>query len=304
MNLNKMRKRVGTEAIFSLLLMAWSCDPSPTPSTGRSADFETIPQSFPITPGIIDEASGIAMSAGMAGYLWTIQDSGQPNSLYLISPDGKAIKQFPLPGTVNHDWEDLAVGVGPKADVSYMYVADIGNNNAPMTATNIIYRIPEVADMNGSFKQSDLEKITFKYPDGARDAETILVDPITKDVFIISKETDKTGIYRLASPQSVTETITAEKVGSIPSVFFTTGGNISVDGNEILVRTYLAVYYWQRKTGETVGQTLIRTADKQLTVAFEPQGEAVSFDRKADGFYTLSEKGTANGVSLNYYKRK
>jgi len=71
-----------------------------------------------------------------------------------------------------------------------------------------------------------------------------------------------------------------------------------------VIRTYVAVYYWKRNNGETVAQTLTKTANKILMVALEPQGEAVCFDRNADGFYTLSEKGNAERVTLNYYKRK
>ncbi len=299
-----MTNCIGGQVIFSLLLLFWGCDPPAQPSTGLSERFATVPESISIAPGIIDEASGIALSNVTAGSIWTLQDSGQPNALYLISQDGKTIRQYNVPGALNHDWEDLAVGKGPKEGVNYMYIADIGNNNLPLTTQNIIYRIPEITDVNGSFIQGDLEKIIFTYPDGARDAETVMVDPLTKDIFIISKEMDKTGIYRLPYPQSLTGTIVAEKVGLVPSVLFTTGGDISPDGSEILIRNYFSVYYWKRKSGETIGQTLLRAATKQLTIAAEPQGESVCFDQKAGGFFTLSEKGSASSVSLNYYKRE
>ncbi|MNY44584.1 hypothetical protein D3C86_1796220 [compost metagenome] len=71
-----------------------------------------------------------------------------------------------------------------------------------------------------------------------------------------------------------------------------------------MVRTYLGVYYWKRNNGETVGQTLVKSANKTLAVALEPQGEAVCFENESKGFYTLSEKGNAASVSLNFYKRK
>jgi hypothetical protein len=274
------------------------------PVTGDSVDFETVPKLFPITPGIIDEASGLANSLNFNGYLWTLQDSGKPNSLYLISTDGKIIKEYNVPGSLNHDWEDMASGPGPVDGTNYIYIGEIGNNNPPMTSSNIIYRVPEITDMSGSFNQDKLEKITFTYPDGPRDAETLLLDPMTKDLFIVSKQLTQSEVYRLPYPQSTTEIITAEKVGNIPSVVFTTGGNVSFDGNEILIRNYTSVFYWQRKSGETIGQTLMRGPDKSLVVAAEPQGEGISFDREAKGFYTLGEIGQASSVSLSYYPRK
>jgi hypothetical protein len=297
--------RVGS--ILSLLVFCISCscsDPEPAPDNGQSDQFETAPEQSPIATGVIDEVSGLAASATMAGYLWTIQDSGQPNSLYLVSKDGKTIKEYNVPGSVNHDWEEVAVGPGPDNGVSYAYIADIGNNNSPVTATNIIYRIPEITSADGSFSQNALQKITFSYPDGPRDAEALIVDPVTKDIFVLSKEMQTTNIYRLPFPQSVSETTVAEKVGTVPGVVVATAGSISKDGSEIVVRTYLGVYYWKRNNGETVGQTLTKSASKTLTVALEPQGEAICFENEGKGFYTLSEKGNAGSVSLNFYKRK
>jgi len=294
--------------VLSSLVFCVTCscnDPEPSPGgNGLSDQFETAPEQFPISTGIIDETSGLAASAAMPGYLWTVQDSGQPNSLYLISKDGKTIKEYNVPGSSNHDWEEIAVGPGPDNGVSYAYIADIGNNNQPVTPTNTIYRIPEITGNDGSFNQNTLQKITFSYPDGPRDAEALIVDPVTKDIFILSKEMSNTNVYRLAFPQSTTDVSVAEKVGTVPGITLATAGTISKDGNEIAVRTYLGVYYWKRSNGETVGQTLLKSSNKTLIVALEPQGEAICFENEGKGFYTLSEKGNAASVSLNYYKRK
>lgn len=306
MKLYKFRFLPQKFLLFATMAVFWtSCgDPEVNPETGDSIDFESVPQQFPIQPGIINEASGLANSFSINGYLWTLQDSGKPNSLYLVSTDGKTIKEFNIPGSTNHDWEDLASGPGPADGVKYLYIGEIGNNNLPMTSTNIIYRIPEIGGINESFNQSTLEKITYNYPDGPRDAESLLLDPVTKDIFIISKEMDNAGLYRLAYPQSTSATITAEKVGIIPSVVFATGGNVSVSGGEILIRNYTSAFYWIRSTGETVGQTLMKSPRKQMFLAPEPQGESICFDREAHGFYTLGEIGQATSVNLNYYKRK
>jgi hypothetical protein len=303
MNLNKVGNLVCGYLFFSILLFLGSCDPDPDPVIVAEVTFETNPQSNAVTPGIIDEASGLVASASMPGYLWTMQDSGQPNSLYLMSQDGKNIKEFKIPGSINRDWEEVALGPGPDGNANYIYIGDIGNNNSPTVNENVIYRIPEIKAINGSFNDSNLAKITFSYPDGPRDAEAMIVDPMTKDIFIISKEMEQAVVYRLAYPQSLTSTIIGEKMGTIPNVAFTTGASISVDGSEILVRNYFSAFYWSRKAGETVGQVLLR-APKPLAIAVEPQGEAVCFDRDAKGFYTLSEKGTSSGVSLHYYKKK
>ena len=303
MKLNKKQAFINRNLFIGLLLLLQACTEDPVPENQRTDVFSSIPVSVNINPGIIDEASGLAMSANMDGYLWTHQDSGQPNSVYLLSKDGEFIREYNVPGAVNQDWEDIAQGKGPVDGLSYLYIADIGNNNSPVTPTNTIYRIPEIASIEDQFNGAQLEKITFSYPEGPVDAESILVDPLTKDIFILSKEMIRSVVYKLPYPQSTTETIMAEKVGVNAGIFMATGADISNDGSEVLIRNYATVYHLQKSKGESLEQMLTRATLKTLKVAFEPQGEAICFDRSANGFYTLSERANVASVSLNYYSR-
>ncbi|HEV7349036.1 PE-PGRS family protein [Telluribacter sp.] len=292
-------------SLFLLVTACWEKVPDPDPVTGRSDEFETVPQRFPLEAQVVDEASGLVDSRTLDGYLWTHEDAGNWTALYLISKDGKQIRQYLPEGIVNRDWEDIAVGTGPREGVSYLYVGDIGNNDAnPATDINFIYRMPELTSLDGTFRRGDIEQLIYRYPDSPRDAETLLFDPISKDLFIISKEFDRANIYRLPYPLSPGGVVTAELVGNIPSVYFATGGDISPDGTEILIRTYTNIYYWKRKPNESVGQTLTRPSVKSLPYELEPQGEAVCFDKEANGYYTLSERRAAPSVTLNYFKRK
>ncbi|WP_207505009.1 PE-PGRS family protein [Telluribacter humicola] len=286
-----------------LLTGCWEKPNDPDPHTGRSDVFETVPQRIPIEPGQIDEASGLADSRTLDGYIWSHNDDG--NLIGLISKDGGQIRRYTMGDLMTRDWEDIAVGAGPREGVSYLYLADIGNNNSDAAFDiSYIYRVPELTNLNGSFQNNDIERIMYRYPDGPRDAETLLFDPVSKDLFVVSKELGRADIYRLPYPQPTESVIVAELVGSIPSVIMATGGDISYDGLEILVRTYTSVYYWKRKAGETVAQTLTQAPHKTLPYQLEPQGEAVCFDKDAGGYYTISERGTAPSVTLNYYKRK
>jgi hypothetical protein len=303
MKLNKISAFINRKLFIGLLLLLQACIQDPEPDNQRSDGFSSIPISVNINPGIIDEASGLAMSVNMDGYLWTHQDSGQPNSVYLLSKDGQFIREYHVPGSVNHDWEDIAQGKGPIDGVSYLYMADIGNNNSPMTATNTIYRVPEITSIEGQFNGAELEKITFSYPDGPVDAESILVDPLTRDIYILSKEMIRSVVYKLPHPQSTSETILAEKVGVNAGIFMATGADISGDGNEVLIRNYATVYHLQKRKGESLGQLLTRSTLKTLKVAFEPQGEGICFDRASQGFYTLSERANETPITLNYYER-
>lgn len=269
------------------------------------ADFSEIPEMIAIEPGIINEASGLVDSRSLNGYLWSHEDSGNPAELFLISKDGKSIVKYPLPGSSNRDWEDIAIGPGPSDGVNYLYIGDTGNNNAnPANTQFYIYRTPELSSREAAFEASKVERITFKYPSGTPDAETLLLDPRTKDIFIVTKENSKSVLYRLPYPQSTTSEMTAELVGEVPEVVLATGGDISPDGSEIIVRNYAFLYYWKRNENESIGNVLLRNPLKKLPYVIEPQGEAVCFDSKAEGYYTFSEIGFGSSVTLNYYKRK
>src|SRR5437773_9366911 len=100
-----------------------------------------------VTNGIVDiaglsEASGVAASRNNANVLWTHNDSGHPAEVFALDTQGRLLGTYTIPG--NTDNEDIAIGPGPITNVSYLYVADIGDNAA--TRANIkIYQIPEPA---------------------------------------------------------------------------------------------------------------------------------------------------------------
>lgn len=265
-----------------------------------SIDFASIPSRIPITPGLIDEASGLADSRTIDGHVWVNEDSGTPAQLNLLSHGGKLAGRLPLPGITNRDWEDMAAGPGPQPGVSYLYLADIGDNLAQNTQ-NVIYRLTEPKSLTESV--GTIDRIAFRYADGPRDAETLLLDPLTRDLWIVSKENNTTRLYQLSYPQSTTMVNTAVFRGELP-LTLVTSGSISPDGKEILLKTYTGVYYWIRFTGQTVAEALVGKNSYSLTYQLEPQGEGICFDKAGNGFFTLSERGNAASVTLNYYKHQ
>ena len=270
------------------------------PLATLNANFEENPSVFPIEPHIIDEASGLCESRSMPGNLWVEQDSGNPNELYLLSNQGKYKGKITLNGTKNRDWEDITIGEGPEMGKIYIYLADIGDNNADNHKSHI-YRFVEPKNLQEEVSQID--KITYVYPDGSRDAETILLDPATKDIYIVSKRESKVRLYQLPFPQSITETITAKFITELPFTYITSGG-ISADGREIMLKDYYAVFYWQRKEKESIIEALSRPNDKKLPYIQEPQGEGICFDKDGKGYFTISEIYNAASVNLYYYARK
>jgi hypothetical protein len=237
----------------------------------------------------INEASGIAASRKNSGVLWVHNDGGSP-CLYALTPQGKYLGRFILNGAYNRDWEDIAIGPGPDPNLNYLYIGDIGDN---MTIyKNIrIYRVPEPqVDANqppASIKISDVEVIELIYPDGPHNAETLMIDPLTKDLYIITKE-EPSRVCRAAYPQSTSDTITLEYVAKLPWGI-ATGGDISPDGKMVLVRGYLAASLWLRPQKGPLWKCFDGPECK-IPIIFERQGEAICFDPNGTGYYTTSEK--------------
>ncbi len=273
---------------------------SSSPITPAGGGFVSEPTVSPIAAGSIDEASGMVDSKSQPGALWVEQDSGNPAELALLGQDGKLRGKIPVPNSTNRDWEDLASGPGPTAGVNYIYIGEIGDNTAQWPSV-AIYRLPEPASLSAPV--GPVEKITFVYPDGPRDAEALLCDPLTRDLWIVSKREAKVHLYRLKYPQSTTSVMTAEAFGELPFTFVT-GAGISPDGLEIVLRTYFAVYHWSRSATTSIADAIQLKEGTTLPYHSEPQGEAVCFERANKGFFTLSERGNASSTSLYYFARK
>lgn len=288
--------------LFLLFVLAtfFSCqkntDIEPTVVTG----FEAIPSTQALAPGMVDEASGIADSKANPGYIWVEQDSGNPSDLALLSFTGLLHKRINVKPAVNRDWEDLVVANGPYSGKQYIYIADIGDNNLTASAY-YIYRFPEPASSADTVYEVD--KVSFSYPDGPHDAEAMLVDNTTKDIYIITKQDASSRIYKLAYPQNIAGNNTAVLAGTLPFNGVTSAA-ISPDEQELLVKTYTKLYHWRKTKMQTIEQAL-SASPSTIGYQFEPQGEAICFKNDNKGFFTLSERPSViQAVNLNYYKRK
>src|SRR5882724_7777911 len=69
------------------------------------------------------EASGLVASYQNVGCLWSLNDSGNSAEVFLIDSTGKTKLVCKLEGVKNRDWEDIAMGPGPKPGKRYVYVA-------------------------------------------------------------------------------------------------------------------------------------------------------------------------------------
>jgi hypothetical protein len=254
----------------------------------------------------INEASGIAESRKTPGVFFVHNDSGDGARVFAVGSDGKDLGTFVLGGAGAIDWEDLAIGPGPQPSESYLYAGDVGDN--PSTRPNVkIYRAVEPKVDPGAAPTTTtlagVETFTLSYPDGAHNAETLLVDPVTSDLFIVVKANGMSPVFRAKAPLSSEGPIVLDQVatlvfgsGALPGSTQTTAGDISANGEWIAVRTYSSAFLWRRPTGSSVGEALAGPPCP-IPLRFEPQGEALGFLVDGSGYVTVSE-----GVNQPLYR--
>lgn len=258
-------------------------------------------QLMEVTNKKLDEASGLAASAVNEGLLWTHNDSGNRAELFLVDNQLNIRMTVTLENIINRDWEDIAVGPGPEAGKNYIYVADIGDNMA-IFPHKIVYRFEEPKWQEGKSQLtvSKFDRIVFQL-DVKKDTESLLVDPKTKNLYVISKREKPVYVYELKYPYSTTDTLTAEKIGSIP-FGQVVAGDFSPDGNEVLIKNYNNVFYWKLENENFA--TALKRNPLIVNYAEEPQGESVTFARDGSGFYTISEIVKGEKSYLYFYPRK
>lgn len=277
--------------------------PDKTPPTNPTL-FEAGKSMGSVTNNRIREASGLVASVSNPEMMWTHNDSGNAAEIFLMNETGDVKSTVHLAGIKNRDWEDIAVGSGPDAGKPYLYVGDIGDNNS-VYDEKILYRIEEPRLLNGITDTTitNVEKINFKLPDGKRDTEAFIIDPISTDLYIFSKREQQVNLYKLSHPLSTTGTMTAERVLEKLPFTLIVAADISADGTEILVKNYDNVFYWKRVPGESIEETIKRTPEI-LPYSPEPQGESITFSHAGDGYYTISERKKTQPQQLYFYKRK
>ncbi|MGQ0802654.1 MAG: hypothetical protein ACT4PI_02140 [Actinomycetota bacterium] len=280
-----MRRAWRAGALVVVLLAA--CAPAkkgPPPLCSRFVGATGQVQSNDLT-----EISGIEASAISPGVLWAHNDSGDSPRVFAMTASGQHLGWFGLTGASNVDWEALSLGPGPVAGQSYLYVGDIGDNNH-VRPSIVVYRVAEPAvDVNNPPGDGQtlvgVETFVLTYPDGPHDAEALLVDPVSGDLVIVTKElSGPAGEYVLPAPIANGMLTKAADLG----VSLVTAGDAAPDGGTVVLRTYGSVLLFTRPPGSSVASGF-QSAPCTGASASEPQGEAITFSPDGQAYATISE---------------
>ncbi len=212
----------------------------------------------------IRESSGIVASRQFEGIYWTLNDSGNPASLYATKLDGELIQEIGVKGSGNFDWE--ALGIDEK---NQLWIGEIGNNSRLRFDLKVVV----VAEPN-PFTETEVEVIAsypYRYPNENVDAEGLFI--VEGIPYIVSKERERAVLYGFPTLQADTKQ-TLERVGEFAGAKLVTGAGVSEDGTRLAVCTYDALWVYRGTTGDLA--KMIQSTPWSLPHSF--YGEAICFD--------------------------
>ncbi|WP_415974614.1 hypothetical protein [Rhodococcus sp. 077-4] len=237
----------------------------------------------------LTELSGLA---SIEGTLYAIGDSGTDHRVAALDADCAVERWIDVP-VDPYDVEDLTSYGGS------LWLADTGDNELRRDTVALTRMDPKTG-------AGELHRLT--YPDGAHDAETLLIEPGGRPVVVTKELSGVSGVYVPAGDESVSDLSSPgptplRKVGELaftatgtvggpPFVvgsILATGGAVSPDGSVAAVRSYTDVYLFRPTDGDIASALIDATAPRAvLPLPDQPQGEAVAFT--ADGSLLIASE--------------
>jgi hypothetical protein len=248
------------------------------------------------------ELSGLAASRRHPGIVYAHNDSGDSARFFALDKDSEIVAEVDLKGATAIDWEDMAIGPCPSG--SCVYLADIGDNGLSRREY-AIYRVaePETLPGDGRSVSVDCERFPFVYPDGAHNAETLLVHPATGRLFVVTKAGGVPAtVYEMPLPLKAYQSTTLVRLTTMSLSYqagVITGGDFHPCANRMLLRTYAAVYELSNPPGAEI-ESLFSASPIQVPAALEPVGEAVAYAADGRGYFTASEAVAGQTPMLNF----
>lgn len=212
----------------------------------------------------VAESSGLARSPGHDGVLYTHNDKGSGPELFAIDASGtRAV--LSLEGAASVDWEDVA-----STPDGRLWVGDIGDNEGRRSEISV-YVVEEPTELRSS--TLPVTRYRFRYADGPRNAEALLVHPETSRVYVVSKEPGGGTVYVAPRKLRQDRLHTLRPLRDAPPAV--TGGDFAPDGTSLVLRNYGRVFFYPDLSAEPVLEGLPK----------QPQGESIAFDE--DGTHVL-----------------
>ncbi|WP_232323451.1 esterase-like activity of phytase family protein [Catenuloplanes japonicus] len=231
-----------------------------------------------ISDGRLTELSGLAATAD--GYVTVNDGADDPAArrIFFLDAACEVARAVAYPSEPR-DTEDLAL-----APDGTVWIGDIGDNGGVRESIGLWRLAPGASE-------PVLQRYT--YPDGARDAEALLLDGDGTPI-IVSKDPIRAGLYvpdgdtlRKAGSFRIPDTSTSNPFG-FPGRLVITGGAVSPDGTRVVLRTYADAFEFPVVNGDIIRSITEGTAER-IPLPDEPQGESITYAPDGKSLLTVSE---------------
>ncbi len=215
-------------------------------------------------PAIL-ESSGLAVVDGL---IITTNDSGDTGRVFAVDPaTGQTV------GVTTWSADAVDVEALAPADDGKVWVGDIGDNLAKRDSVAV-----SLVPIGRQIVDVEVPSYRLVYPEGPRDAESLLVDPASGRLYVVSKGVLGGAVYSAPERLSKRKANRLEKIG--PVLGIATDAAFFPDGRHLIVRSYseAAVYTWPDL--EEVGR---------FGLPQQEQGEGIAV--AADGTIYASSEG-------------
>ena len=278
------------------------CSPvsSGTATQPRISSFDAPKVNGRIKSVDITESSGIAASKCQTDVFWTHNDSGDGAFVFAINSSGDALGTWKVPNAQNIDWEDVSV-FKDKNGKCFIYIGEIGDNKAKRPQHSIIcVAEPSVGPATANSSRSKplmtpkADSVQYRYPDSKQDAETMMVHPKTGDIYVVTKRVSgPAGVYRIKPDFGSASTQIAENIGeiSVPAIpnGFLTGGDISPDGERLVLCDYTQAYEYSLPDGKADFVKIWSQTPETIDLGKRKGGEAVCYSIDGTSIFATSE---------------
>lgn len=219
---------------------------------------------FSFTDSRIDTSAGLAVLPNEPDDVFTVNDHA-PTRVFGVNPaTGRSAATMRLRNARNVDWEAITPGQGRT-----LWVGDIGGGNGGGRQTVTVYKFPLPAQFHTGYYPSTAYKL--QYPDGAHDAQALLVNPTDGTMYVATHDASGGGLYE-ANSLSAGGVTQLRKIGSVPGDV--TDGAYRPDGKEFVLRTPSKAYVYSAP-GKQVGTIAMPSQRQGKGIAYTTSGKAL-----------------------------
>lgn len=220
---------------------------------------------FTVTDPVIVESSGLTW-ADVDGRRWivTVNDSGDTGQVFTLDPETGETVGVTIFGPDPRDVEALA----PAGD-GHVWVGDIGDNPRSRE-TLTLTRVPVGP---GDRTVADAETVQLRYPDRARDAETLLAHPRTGRLHVVTKSVVEGRVWQVPPGADGTRPAVLEEVATVPSLI--TDGAFLPSGDRVLLRSYTHAFLLSYPGWEVLETFLLPAQPQGEGLTVLPEGDVL-----------------------------